>query len=72
MLNLNHVNVTDLKLTLNTHHANKLWSKERQTAAFGYQAGTLSDDPDSVVANTNQKLTKQYVISFLNFLILIL
>ena len=55
-------NITDLKLI--HHMPNKLRSKDRQTSSFSYQAGVSDHSLDSdsfVAANSNQKITKQYV-----------
>lgn len=63
--NFNRVNVTDLKVILNTPYiSNKIRSKDRQTSVFSYQPESLpaeySLDSDMISVNSNQKITKQY------------
>ncbi len=56
MYDYGRMNMTDLKVTLNTHH--KLRSKDRESSIFNYQAEHPADG-DSTGMNSNQKLTKQ-------------
>ena len=64
MYDYNRLNMTDLKMTLNSHHAptpNKIRNKDRPAIGFGYQPVRVPEDGDvaALANNANQKITKQ-------------